>query len=88
MPITFLIFIHILVKEVQMDTIFNEKDIEKKVYDDRWVRFAFGPQGKVDTKNFNLGIIPGRIQLTSPLAASSSPGHRMSIKYDARVQIE
>jgi len=39
-----------------MDTIFNEKDIVKKVFDDRWVRFAFGSYGKVKTKNLNLGI--------------------------------
>lgn len=39
-----------------MDMVFNEKDIEKKVFDDRWVRFAFGPQGKVPTENLNLGI--------------------------------
>ena len=39
-----------------MDIVFNEKDIEKKVFDDRWVRFAFGSQGKVNTENLNLGI--------------------------------
>jgi len=39
-----------------MDIVFNEKDIEKKVYDDRWVRFAFGPQGKIGAENLNLGI--------------------------------
>ena len=35
---------------------FNEEDIIKKTFDDRWVRFAFGPQGKINTKNLNLGI--------------------------------
>lgn len=35
---------------------FNEKDIIKKTFTDRWVRFAFGTQGKVSTKNLNLGI--------------------------------
>ncbi len=35
---------------------FNEKDITKKIFDDRWTRFAFGPQGKIGTKNLNLGI--------------------------------
>ncbi|HAJ95737.1 MAG TPA: hypothetical protein DCP02_05840 [Actinobacteria bacterium] len=39
-----------------MNNIFNEKDIEKKIFDDRWVRFAFGSQGKSKTKNLNLGI--------------------------------
>ncbi len=39
-----------------MNNVFNEKDIGKKVFDDRWVKFAFGPQGKVDTENLNLGI--------------------------------
>ena len=36
---------------------FNEDDIQKKFFEDRWVRFAFGPQGIVDTKNLNLGIV-------------------------------
>ena len=39
-----------------MDIVFNEKDIEKKVFNDRWVRFAFGPQGKVKTGDLNLGV--------------------------------
>jgi len=39
-----------------MDIVFNEKDIEKKVFHDRWVRFAFGPQGKVSTERLNLGV--------------------------------
>ncbi len=35
---------------------FNEKDIIKKIFDDRWVRFAFGSQGKINTRGLNLGI--------------------------------
>ena len=50
-----------------MDIVFNEKDIEKKVFDDRWVRFAFGPQGKIKTRDLNLGVTrfkEGKISLT------------------------
>lgn len=36
---------------------FNESDIKKKLFEDRWVRFAFGPQGIVNTKDLNLGIV-------------------------------
>jgi len=36
---------------------FNESDIKKKLFDDRWVRFAFGPQGIVNTEDLNLGIV-------------------------------
>ncbi|MCX6384074.1 MAG: cupin domain-containing protein [Actinobacteria bacterium] len=36
---------------------FNENDIEKKIFEDRWVRFAFGSQGFVNTKNLSLGIV-------------------------------
>jgi len=39
-----------------MNNIFNEREVEKKIFDDRWVRFAFGPQGKLKTKTLNLGI--------------------------------
>lgn len=39
-----------------MEFVFNENDIEKKVFDDRWVRFAFGIQGKINTEKLNLGI--------------------------------
>jgi quercetin dioxygenase-like cupin family protein len=48
-----------------MDIVFNEKDIEKRVFDDRWVRFAFGPQGKVETENLNLGVTRFREGKTS-----------------------
>ena len=43
--------------------IFNLKDIAKRTFDDRWVKFAFGPQGKIETKNLNLGVVnfgPGK----------------------------
>ena len=39
-----------------MDQIFNEEDIIKKVFDDRWVKFAFGPTGIINTDNLNMGI--------------------------------
>ena len=39
-----------------MDTVFNEKILKKKIFDDRWVRFAFGSQGKIATEDLNLGI--------------------------------
>jgi len=44
-------------KNKESDLFFNLKDIAKKTFDDRWVRFAFGPQGKIETKNLNLGIV-------------------------------
>ena len=37
--------------------IFDLKSIAKKTFDDRWVKFAFGPQGKIETKNLNLGVV-------------------------------
>ncbi|MBN2072311.1 MAG: cupin domain-containing protein, partial [Actinobacteria bacterium] len=39
-----------------MENVFNEKNIDKKIYDDRWVRFAFGPQGVINIKTLNCGI--------------------------------
>ncbi len=39
-----------------MRQVFNEEDIKKKVFDDRWVKFAFGPGGMVKTENLNMGI--------------------------------
>ena len=39
-----------------MRHIFNEEDIGKKIFDDRWVKFAFGPGGVVKTENLNMGI--------------------------------
>ena len=48
-----------------MNNIFNEKDIEKKIFDDRWVRFAFGSQGKSKTKTLSLGITKFKKNKTS-----------------------
>ena len=39
-----------------MRQVFNEEDIKKKVFDDRWVKFAFGPDGMAKTENLNIGI--------------------------------
>ena len=39
-----------------MRHVFNEEDIKKKVFDDRWVKFAFGPGGMIKTENLNMGI--------------------------------
>jgi len=39
-----------------MRQVFNEEDIKKKVFDDRWVKFAFGPEGLAKTENLNMGI--------------------------------
>lgn len=38
-------------------SVFSEENISKKSFDDRWVKFAFGPQGLVESKKFNLGIV-------------------------------
>ena len=40
-----------------MENTFNEKDIAKKIFDDRWVKFAFGPQGHIKTDELNLGVV-------------------------------
>jgi mannose-6-phosphate isomerase-like protein (cupin superfamily) len=40
-----------------INNVFRSEDIKKKVFEDRWVRFAFGHQGKIDSKNLNLGIV-------------------------------
>lgn len=40
-----------------MELIFNQNIIKKKNFDDRWVKFAFGPQGFLNTENLNLGIV-------------------------------
>ena len=40
-----------------MEKIFNEKDIAKKIFDDRWVKFAFGSQGFIKTNKLNLGVV-------------------------------
>ncbi len=43
--------------EGKVELIFNQKIIKKKNFDDRWVKFAFGPQGFLKTENLNLGIV-------------------------------
>ena len=43
--------------KIKNNFIFNLKDIEKKNFEDRWVKFAFGSQGFKNTKNLNLGIV-------------------------------
>ncbi len=48
-----------------MDQIFNEEDIKKKVFDDRWVKFAFGPGGMVKTEDLNMGITEFSEEVTS-----------------------
>lgn len=53
-------------KSKESGLIFNLKDITKKTFDDRWVKFAFGLQGKIETKNLNLGVVnfgPGKESL-------------------------
>jgi mannose-6-phosphate isomerase-like protein (cupin superfamily) len=40
-----------------MEPIFNQKIIKRKNFDDRWVKFAFGPQGFLKAENLNLGIV-------------------------------
>ncbi|MBN1298790.1 MAG: cupin domain-containing protein [Actinobacteria bacterium] len=36
---------------------FKLSQIKKTQFEDRWVKFAFGPQGFKDSKNLNLGIV-------------------------------
>ncbi len=55
-----------VMKNKESNLIFNLKDITKKFFDDRWVKFAFGPQGKIETKNLNFGVVnfdPGKESL-------------------------
>ncbi len=40
-----------------MKFIFNQDEIKKKKFNDRWVRFAFGPQGFENNGDLNLGIV-------------------------------
>jgi len=52
-----------VMKNNENNLFFNLKDVTKKTFDDRWVKFAFGPQGKIKTKNLNLGVVnfdPGK----------------------------
>ncbi|MCL5073245.1 MAG: cupin domain-containing protein [Actinobacteria bacterium] len=44
-------------KSKESGLIFNLKDIAKRTFGDRWVKFAFGPQGKIETRNLNLGVV-------------------------------
>jgi len=43
--------------KIKKSCIFNLKEIQKKEFSDRWVKFAFGPQGFLNTKSLNLGIV-------------------------------
>jgi quercetin dioxygenase-like cupin family protein len=50
-----------------MGNYFHEDHIIKKIFDDRWVKFAFGPQGHMPTDDFNLGIVefgPDKVSLS------------------------
>jgi quercetin dioxygenase-like cupin family protein len=55
--ISVLVFIIFFKSEVKVELIFNQKIINKKNFDDRWVKFAFGPQGFLNAENLNLGIV-------------------------------
>lgn len=44
---------------------FNEDSIKKTIFDDRWVKFAFGPQGTVNTESLDLGIVEFDKDMTS-----------------------
>jgi mannose-6-phosphate isomerase-like protein (cupin superfamily) len=52
--LSLIIFIN---NEGKLELIFNQKNIKKKNFDDRWVKFAFGLQGFLKTENLNLGIV-------------------------------
>jgi len=43
--------------KIKKNCIFNLNEIQKKEFEDRWVKFAFGPQGFLNTKSLNLGIV-------------------------------
>jgi len=36
---------------------FKLSQVRKTHFDDRWVKFAFGPQGFKNTANLNLGVV-------------------------------
>ena len=40
-----------------MKYIFNEEGIDEKSFENRWVKFAFGPNRFVDTENLYIGIV-------------------------------
>ncbi len=44
---------------------FKLNQVQKTHFDDRWVKFAFGPQGFKNTKNLNLGIVEFAKNITS-----------------------
>jgi mannose-6-phosphate isomerase-like protein (cupin superfamily) len=37
--------------------VFNLKQIKKTIFEDRWVKFAFGPQGFSKEGAFNFGVV-------------------------------
>ncbi len=47
------------------DIKFNEKQIKKSFFDDRWVRFAFGLQGHLKSNELSLGIVEFDRNITS-----------------------
>ena len=53
----FVFIIDFFKSEGKVELIFNQEIIKKKNFDDRWVKFAFGPQGFLKTENLNLGIV-------------------------------
>ncbi|MBA7552615.1 hypothetical protein ES705_45185 [subsurface metagenome] len=50
-----------------MKNIFNEEYIEKTIFNNRWVRFAFGNNGIIKTKNLNMCITEFSIGDSSPI---------------------
>jgi len=40
-----------------MKNVFNEEEMDKKSFENRWVKFAFGPNRFIDTENLNIGIV-------------------------------
>jgi len=44
---------------------FKMSQVKKTQFQDRWVKFAFGPQGFKNTKNLNLGVVKFDKNITS-----------------------
>lgn len=44
---------------------FKLGQVRKTHFDDRWVKFAFGPQGFKNTENLNLGVVEFGNSITS-----------------------
>ena len=44
---------------------FKLSQVRKTHFDDRWVKFAFGPQGFKNTANLNLGVVEFGKNITS-----------------------